>query len=283
MMKSNPFESWEKQLNTLLNEGITVSSSTGQQGMPDSVSINATDADAQELLAIVRQAGLGVFGNGEQPTSAYGAPMDAHSAEPAGHGAEPEASPAVVGDGDDMLSLIKKMTVSPEASSDYEDEEGHDHGEEACADCGQSPCACDDEEMTDEGNAFSGAVAKAKADGIQPGEKISVGGKEYPVKEEDEEESMEEGHDHEGMCQECGYMEDKCQCDDEQVEESFANSADDKSMQDLQYMIQTLSGGLNKPKTMHKHGYRQNDNPMTAPMAESVDLLKSYQKLSGIK
>ena len=35
----------------------------------------------------------------------------------------------------------------------------------------------------EEGNAFSGAVAKAKADGIQPGEKIKVGGKEYPVKE----------------------------------------------------------------------------------------------------
>jgi hypothetical protein len=35
----------------------------------------------------------------------------------------------------------------------------------------------------EEGNAFGGAVAKAKADGIQPGEKINVGGKEYPVKE----------------------------------------------------------------------------------------------------
>jgi hypothetical protein len=35
----------------------------------------------------------------------------------------------------------------------------------------------------EEGNAFSGAVAKAKADGVQPGEKIKVGGKEYPVKE----------------------------------------------------------------------------------------------------
>ena len=40
-----------------------------------------------------------------------------------------------------------------------------------------------DEGMTDEGNAFSGAVVKAKADGVQPGEKITVGGKQYPVKE----------------------------------------------------------------------------------------------------
>ena len=34
-----------------------------------------------------------------------------------------------------------------------------------------------------EGNAFGAAVRKAKADGIQKGEKVKVGGKEYPVKE----------------------------------------------------------------------------------------------------
>ena len=37
--------------------------------------------------------------------------------------------------------------------------------------------------MTDEGNAFAKAVVDAKRDGAQPGEKINVGGKEYPVKE----------------------------------------------------------------------------------------------------
>ena len=50
-------------------------------------------------------------------------------------------------------------------------EEGH------CPTCNCAPCKCN------EGNAFSGAVAKAKRDGIQPGEKINVGGKQYPVKE----------------------------------------------------------------------------------------------------
>ena len=48
-----------------------------------------------------------------------------------------------------------------------------------------------EEEETDEGNAFSGAVAKAKADGVQPGEKIEVDGKTYPVKE-----SIESGESH---------------------------------------------------------------------------------------
>jgi hypothetical protein len=41
-----------------------------------------------------------------------------------------------------------------------------------------------DESVTDEGNAFSKAVVDAKRDGIQPGEKIRVGGKQYPVREQ---------------------------------------------------------------------------------------------------
>jgi hypothetical protein len=40
-----------------------------------------------------------------------------------------------------------------------------------------------DEADMEEGNRFIKTVVDAKADGIQPGEKINVGGKEYPVKE----------------------------------------------------------------------------------------------------
>jgi hypothetical protein len=164
-MKDIQLENWEKELNSLLNEGITVSSSTGQQGSPDSVDINATDADAQELLAIIRQAGLGVFG-GDKPQSNYGAPMHDN---PEGHGTEPEMSPTVVGDDNDMLALIKKMTGismggekgSMGHGSDYEDEEGsedtalqpadgeEEHDSEECETCGQSPCGCDDEDLNE--------------------------------------------------------------------------------------------------------------------------------------
>jgi hypothetical protein len=48
-MKDIQLDSWESQLNSLLTEGITVSSSQGQQGAPDSVSINATDAAVERL------------------------------------------------------------------------------------------------------------------------------------------------------------------------------------------------------------------------------------------
>lgn len=50
---------------------------------------------------------------------------------------------------------------------------------------GPKPAQNTNEADMEEGNAFSGAVAKAKADGVQPGEKIKVGGKEYDLKEGD--------------------------------------------------------------------------------------------------
>lgn len=43
------------------------------------------------------------------------------------------------------------------------------------------------EEDPNEGNAFGKAVSDAKKDGIQKGEKVKVGGKEYPVKESSKE------------------------------------------------------------------------------------------------
>jgi hypothetical protein len=49
----------------------------------------------------------------------------------------------------------------------------------------KDPISTNEADM-EEGNAFSGAVAKAKADGVQPGEKITVGGKEYDLKESDD-------------------------------------------------------------------------------------------------
>jgi hypothetical protein len=311
-MKDVQLESWEKELNNLLNEGITVSTSTGQQGAPDSVSINATDNDANELLNILRQSGMGVFGGNDKPTMTPYGVMSQGEEEPTGTGTEPEMSPEVVGDGDDMLSLIKKMSglsagpvgQEPEgtASSDYEDEEG---SEEQSADTEEPEQ--DSEEKTDEGNAFSGAVAKAKKDGIQPGEKINVGGKQYPVKEDEMEEGnkftgnlakaraqsqeeadldgdgdmekVKEGHDHE-MCNECGgMMYEGHTCEEEQVEEGFSNDAGGDAMADTELAklkaLLTMGDDLHKMKRSQSVG-----NPTQVSMAES---LAQWKRLSGIK
>jgi hypothetical protein len=175
IMKDIQLESWEKELNSLLtvNEGITVSTSTGQQGSPDSVSVNATDGDSAELLQVLRQAGLGVFG-GEEERSSYGSPM--HSQEPTGAGSEPEMSPAVVGDGNDMMALLKKMSgiqdggepegvaVVDVSSEEDEDEnshygsDNHDH----------------EEDEVDEGSEWT-----EKLKNTPKGGKFTIGGKEY--------------------------------------------------------------------------------------------------------
>jgi hypothetical protein len=279
-MKDVQLESWEKELTSLLNEGITVTSSQGQQGTPDSVSINATDSDAQELLSIVRQAGLGVFGGGdEQAHSGYGAPM--HGDE-GGHGTEPEMSPTVVGDGDDMMALIKKMSGIQSDTG----HEGHESDEEAGPEGTLTPDYEEEngKEETDEGNAFSGAVAKAKQDGVQPGEKINVGGKEYPVKEEGMGHDMEHGHEEGGSCNECGMYESRCVCEpgEEQVEEAYANEAGHEELAQLKHMLGQVND-LHRQKHSQAVGNPTQVTFETKLLKDTSNLLVDWQKLSGIK
>ena len=176
-MKDIQLESWETQLNSLLTEGITVSTSKGQEGAPDSVSINATDADAEQLMTILRNSGMDGFGGGVEQGHQGHEEMSMH--QPEGNGNTPEPSPEVAGDDGDILSLIKKMaggaTVpgTAEVEVDYEPEDTHanieaddqeqatagsemgdmmkkmsdiesgEDREEPCDDCGHSPCDCD--------------------------------------------------------------------------------------------------------------------------------------------
>jgi hypothetical protein len=81
---------------------------------------------------------------------------------------------------------VPRLPVLPN-SSNYamRDEWMSKYGKTHNADGSPKSMATNEADM-EEGNAFSGAVAKAKADGIQPGEKITVGGKEYDLKESDD-------------------------------------------------------------------------------------------------
>jgi len=146
------FEAWDSQLNSLLEskeevaEGMTVSISKGQQGAPDSVSVSAQDAEADQLLGLIKSAGLGLFGDEQQ--NGYGAPQ----------GDVQHGGVDVVGDHDGMMALIKKVTGGEAGNGDYADEEGHaehEHTDEGnCNECGMTyeGCGCDhsDKEVVDE-------------------------------------------------------------------------------------------------------------------------------------
>ena len=149
------FESLDKQLNSLLeseekvSEGMTVSISKGQQGSPDSVSVSAQDGEAEQLLSIIKSAGMGLFGGEEQ---GFNAPQGTAGA----HGGI-----SVVDDHDGMMALMKKLSGGGDMPSngDFADEEGsseegHMHGEEeTCNECGgmmEAGHSCGSKEMVDE-------------------------------------------------------------------------------------------------------------------------------------
>jgi len=150
------FESWNTQLSSLLTEntdvteGMTVSISKGQQGMPDSVTVSAQDGEADQLLGLIKQAGLGLFGDNQ--SSQYGSPNGAES-QSNSHG-----DINVVSGHDGMMSLMKTMTGAS-TDSDYEDEDpGHEEvdgsSDEMCGTCHESQCQCEDEEMVDEEESY---------------------------------------------------------------------------------------------------------------------------------
>ena len=288
-MKDIQVESWNKQLNGLLTEGLTVSSSTGQQGQPNTVTVSATENDADQLMQVLRSAGIGGFG--AEPTTpgvGYGVAQGGEE-EFDGTGTEPQPAPDVVGDDGDMLSLIKKMAglgggdaevvaVSggdEEGSDDYEDEEGSEEGGEEAQDQTLEPADSEEEqdsgeeseedsdegeEQTDEGNAFTGKLKQTPQGG-----EFKMGDKEYTDTSEIEEA--------EEACESCGH--NPCDCE-EHVEESFANSANDPAEQELMKLKALLSMG----NDMHKVKSSQTVGNPTRVQFESQ--INDWKKLSGI-
>ena len=109
------FESWQQELDGLLTEGINITANTGLGDAPDSVTISATDEDAQQLLDIVKSAGLGMFAGGEQGQqgSSDGVGFSGDAIEQGRNGDAMDLSssePEVVDDQDGMMDLIKRMT-----------------------------------------------------------------------------------------------------------------------------------------------------------------------------
>jgi hypothetical protein len=150
------FEAWDRELNDLLNEGtevnegLSVSISKGQENSPDSVTITAQDAEAEHLLAFVKNAGLGLFGDDNADTHS-----SAMSVQPS-HGAPDEVGAGgidigVVDGHDGMMGLMQKLSgIQAGGAEDYADEEGEEqlygnHEEAGKKDCGcDGDCECSD-------------------------------------------------------------------------------------------------------------------------------------------
>jgi hypothetical protein len=217
------FEAWDKELSNLLTEGedkieegMTVSISKGQQGSPDSVSISAQDAEAEHLLAFVKNAGLGLFGDDAEHSN-YGAPEEGGSSDKNAPGGI-----EVVGDHDGMMGMLQKLSgiqqSGDDEASDYADEEGH---EDSCNECGgmmEAGHSCGSKEVVDEVESedqMEFEVAEANAPDSEEAEHASMAGAEAeedsalakaagqnfantdaPVNEEDDEDNDKEDFFH---------------------------------------------------------------------------------------
>lgn len=261
------FESLDKQLNALLEdkevtEGMTVSISKGQQGTPDSVTVSAQDGEADELLGLIKQAGLGLFGN----DGATGYDISNNDQVSDSHG-----DIKVVGDHDGMMSIMKKLAgtmPTTDSDHDYADEKGHDHGEEAYDTCGQFSGECEEQQMHEVETPDQEEAEVAESNPPDSGAEETTADENA---EADEDRALANA-DEEG---------------EEQVTE-WANDAgkraedfDDESFQtDLDFITQSISGGLNKPKSTG-----QTTIPVIAGQTnrmETHESITDWKKLAGI-
>jgi hypothetical protein len=286
------FESLDRQLNALLNEdsvseGMTVSISKGQQGSPDSVSINASDAEADSLLSFVKQAGLGIFGGDD-----HGSMQDAVVTS------EPNIASSdaieVVDDHDGMLSLIRKMagqgvahSAHDHSSEDYADEE------ETCNECGMAYESCGGKhggEMVDEMESEDQMTYNVAEDNPPD---TGAAETEQEVQDAAQANSSAAEFDKAQAAPDAAAdlateSEDDESMDDEEedgLEESYANSADDTFESDIDFMTNIISNGLNKRKSTGQTTIpvvSAQENRLGNPMKESTDLLTQWKKLSGI-
>jgi hypothetical protein len=307
------FEAWDNQLNALLegkevNEGMTVSISKGNEGSPDSVSVSAQDGEADQLLQLIKSAGLGLFGGDEagqqlaQPSSMSLQPTD---------GGEQDGAMeiGVIDDHDGMMDLIKKVTggtVGPQggeisSDNDYEGEEGeseeghseegdseeHDHehtNEEDCNECGMAyeSCECDDKEVVDEvesedqmtyqmaeDNPPDSGAEETEAEDADVAATNAAGAAYNPKDDVDESEST----------------------DEEQINE-WANEAGKKGTDaafesDIEFMMNVISGGLNKRKSTGQTTIPVVASQLGRQVArETTDINESvsdWKKLAGLK
>ena len=124
-----------------------------------------------------------------------------------------------------------------------------------------------EEDEMEEGNMFTGNLAKARAAGKSEADLDNDG-------------DMEKVKEAEDTCNECGMYESKCGCDHDQVEEGFSNDAGGDAMAETE--LAKLKALLSMGNDLHKMKHSQAmGNPIK--VAEATQAIDDWKKLSGIK
>ena len=269
------FENWDRQLSSLLAEGMNVVANTGLGDAPDSVTISATDHDAASLLALVKSAGLGMFAN-DAAQGQDAQQSQAMSAVPGEGSEQGEADIEVVDDHDGMLSLIRKMTGQGEApvKASGPDEQEVD---EACQGCSEGNCQQHGDQVVDEEDQDPGQTSPDDEFGEKA---IDNDTNPFSDESDDEYQANSDARTERDEEEEAVEEDETPEEETEEVEESFANDSSDTFEADIDFMQNVITGGVNGKKKTQSVG-----NPVTVastPMKESSDLLSMYKKLSGL-
>jgi hypothetical protein len=283
------FESLDKQLNDLLNEGtevvneglsVNMSQGLGGAGSEDSVSVTAQGDDAAKLLDFIKQVGLGGLGGAEAAMN-HGEPAVVATVSDYG-------APKFSGH-DGMAELMKKVGVD-DGADDYKQEAGADHEHsESCGcekvdeveteDQREFQVAEDDGEGYEQSQADAGKIDSALAlSGASKGGATNEGGDGGEASEETPKDTA--GDAGEGGVEDAS---DEQEALSEWANDAGKNGTDTTFERDIEFMTKVISGGLNKPKSTG-----QTTIPVIAGQEDRMGVtedsdVSEWKRLAGIK
>lgn len=296
------FESWGKQLKDLINEGkedgkkpltegLSVSMNKGNGMGSDSVSITATDQDADELLALIKNSGLGLFGDEpvSEPSSAMSVqPEEFNTCMECGRVMEDGHSCGVkkmVGE-TDFFSLINKLNKL--AEGEEFDSEGNRLASKESFDSFKERVASSDDPFEIVHDGLKGVYGDEVLEQLQQYEDEVIQDSEGMLHPDDDHEEIVDriiekmNEPEEDVDDEMG-MDSDMDFGSEELHE-WANKAGKRGtehafVQDIEFMTQTIAGGLNKPKSTG-----QTTVPVIASQTDRQDdSLGDITRLAGIK
>jgi hypothetical protein len=307
------FTKWDAQLKTLLEgkqivkEGLSVSTSVGQEGAPDTVSITASDEDAHQLLALLNNAGMG---SGVPSHSVKTDPMadlmKAHADSEGGSfstagteepgdievtdfdGAQDEIS----GKEDDGMDAMKQMLAAMGIGSDAAPEPKHNEfdagsdSEEGDEESGEESSGEEGEDDTEVvvGEEWSDDEADEDydSDGEVESEKEEHEGAVGNAIEDSEDSDDEDKEEH--KCDSCGgELNEGHDCGtqlNEWANSPQGQSEDEEFTATIDYFTKTIAGGLNGQKrdqTVLPH------TSVKVSEGYNIDVAAEMRKLAGIR
>lgn len=277
----------DEESSSTVAEGLSISINQGREGMPNSVTVSAEDQEAEQLLGFLKTMNSGLFADKEQDMSDYGAPevghdhggikvvgdhdgmmglmkkmsdIDTHTHDDSMDYADEESheEEKLCNECGGMMEQDHSCQTEQMAEDETTDQREFQVAEDNMPDSDAEETTADEEAEAEEDKALAVKSISEEMDSelneilkMYPDQVEEF--KKYGTLEYDLAQALWEYYFEKGMIK--NYDQDNTEklahllADELSITESYANQIDDSFVADTDFMVNDITGGLNKKKS----------------------------------